>query len=160
MRILVVFFCLLFSNKSYCQVNAPKEDTTVKFRNIEVVSTFIDSISQKILFDTSKFKREDIAITKNGRVNKNSYSPLFYINFRYEYKLDIIEGKDVLLFLKEILISDNIKKITVIKDSQSPDSIGVFGKEGVVFIDLKDNVNPNFNIAGFKLKGQVGDNFR
>ena len=159
MRIIFIFFlCSISATVSCQQVVSPQEDTTVKFRKINAIPAFIDSLKQKIKSDTSKFKKEDIVITEKGLMNNSSYSPLFIINFRYQYKLDIIEGKDVLLFLNEMLKSENIVAITVY-DPQDSIYFGEQGINGVVFIIFKDTVNPNFNIAGFKTNGNGGNNF-
>lgn len=159
MRIIFIFFLCSISVKVYCQQEvSPQEDTTVKFRQIKAIPAFIDSLKQKIISDTSKFKKEDIVITKKGLMNKSSYSPLFIINFRYQYKLDIIEGKDVLLFLNEMLKSENIVAMTVYDPKNSID-FGEQGVNGVVFIIIKNTVDPNFNIAGFKPNGNGGNNF-
>ena len=158
MRILFIIILAISTTNSFSQ-NAPEEDTTVKFISVKFVSHFIDSIKKKIISDTSKFKKSDMISTPNGNRNINSYSPLFFINILYKYKLDIISGSDVVNFINEILVSDKIESITLLEEPKSLEIFGANGRNGTILIQLKDITKINLKVAGFKPIRTVGDNF-
>ncbi|MEO6723625.1 MAG: hypothetical protein ABIN67_24875 [Ferruginibacter sp.] len=158
MRILLIIILALFTTNSFSQ-SAPEEDTTVKFIPVKSVSQFVDSIRKKIISDTSKFKKPDVINTPGGYKNLNSYSPLFFINIGYQYKLDIISGSDVVDFVNEILVSDKIESITLLEEPKSSETFGPNGKNGVILIQLRDIAKVNLNVAGFKPIRTAGNNF-
>jgi hypothetical protein len=149
---------VIFTIKSFGQ-NAPVEDTSVKFYSVKSISKFIDSIRAKTISDTSKFNKNDIVLTPKGFINKHSYSPLFFINILFKYKLDIVDGSNVVSFLNEMLVDDKIESITLLEEPKSLKIFGEHGKNGVIMIQMKDISKINLNVAGFKRIRTKGDNF-
>jgi hypothetical protein len=123
---------------------------------------FLDSLKSRIVKDTSRFKRVDLIFPSIGALNKNPYSPLFIVNKKYEYKLDIIPGQKVKEFVDEILVSNKIEKIILLNEKSGYAIYGELGKKGAVLIDLKKSRGTNFYVAGFKMHKDVklgGNNF-
>jgi hypothetical protein len=109
--------------------------------------------------DTSKFDKNDIVVTAKGKVNKRSYSPLFFINILYKYKLDIVNSNDVKAFLDELLFADKIESIALLDESNSLKIFGAHGKNGTIIIQMKDISKINLSVAGFKSIRTTADNF-
>lgn len=122
-------------------------------------TNILDSIKAKISNDTLRFKKADIFENSIGIFNQNEYSPLFIINEKYIYKLDIIEPKKVKEFINQYLVSDRIKKIMIIKPNEAQALYGSHGKQGAIFIELNtENFNPE--IANLKIrKNTIPNNF-
>ena len=102
---------------------------------------------------------KDIVNTSSGAINSNSYSSLFFINMRYQYKLDIITGTDVLAFCNEILIANKIESINIMNEKKSKDVFGINGKNGTIVIQIKESAVTDFNVAGLKKEKYRGNNF-
>lgn len=121
------------------------------------LSHFVDSLKTKIISDSSKFKRTDLIHTVTGSFNAKPYSPLYIVDGKYLYKLDIINGKNVLEFVKEYLDPTKIESIAVM------DSVGstlIFGRNasvGSISIQIKNNTPYNPFIAGLKTKDKSKD---
>lgn len=158
MHIRILLFLSFLATNVFCQ-NAPAEDESIKIIRIKSIPEFIDSIKEKVLYDTAKFNEKDIIITEKGRRNIKSYSPLFFINIMFQYKLDIVPSKDVIAFANEILVADKIKSIDFLDEATGIRKIGANGKNGVIIIQLKDNVKVDLNVAGFKMNKSTGNNF-
>lgn len=156
------FFCILCCSP---QLKAQSETRKIpsKLINGENIKPFIDSLKQNILADTVKFNKKDL-IHINGRtVNLSPYSMLISVNHKYNYLLDIINGKFVKEFTDEILNSENIESINLVKKEDAPLLGGNAAKEGLIFINLKPKVNLNFKVGKLKYrkgkKRKGGDNF-
>lgn len=158
MRLLFIVIAIIFNLHSFGQ-NVPIADTSVKFHYVKSISRFIDSLKSKIISDTSKFNIRDINLTSKGYINKHSYSPLFLINILYKYKLDIVNGNEVLSFLNEILVADKIESIILVEEPKSLEISGEHGRNGTIIIQMKDISKINLNVAGFKPIRTAGDNF-
>ena len=123
-------------------------------------SKTIENTKIEIYQDTSKFDRKDLIFTSLGRNNANSYSKLYFIDGRYLYKLDVINGKDVSQFVIEYLHDDKIDSITLISKEVSTATFGEFGKNGIVVIAIKKKIKYNPKIAGLRLDSRKsGTNF-
>ena len=85
---------------------------------------FLDSLKLQVLTDTAKFKQTDLIFTAIGRQNAKPYSPLFIVNGAYIYKLDIINGSEVISFVNEILDDKKIKSLTYIDSSKASEHFG------------------------------------
>ena len=149
---------MIFCTRTLSQ-NVPEIDTTVKIIAVKNVAAFIDSIRNKILIDTLKFRTKDIIVTGKGKMNLKSYSPLFFVNILYQYKLDIVDGSDVLAFINEILVPEKIENINLLNEPKSLERFGYNGRNGVVFIQLKEVNKVKLEIAGFKFIRSAGNNF-
>ena len=158
MRILLIVFVSFCSANAFSQA-APKEDTSVKLMDIKSIPGFVDSLREKLLSDTSKFNVDDVVNTSTGRRNVHSYSPLLFINIRYQYKLDIVPAREVVQFVDELLVVDKIESISFLDQHKSVTIFGSNGANGAILIQLKPNAMVDFNIAGFKPGRNVGNNF-
>jgi hypothetical protein len=158
MRIfLLILFCL-GSSELFSQ-SAPAEDTSVTMMTIKSIPEFVDSLREKLLTDTSKFNADHIVNTSKGKRNMNSYSPLLFINIRFQYKLDIVPAGEVIQFVDEILVADKIERISILDQPKSVKIFGPNGINGAILIQLKPGAEVDFNIAGFKPDRNVGNNF-
>jgi len=119
----------------------------------------LDSIKIKVLKDTLLFKKVDIYENSIGIFNKNEYSPVFAIDEKYLYKLDIIEPSKVKAFISEFLIPDRIERIIILKPDEAEALYGSHGKKGAILIYFNsENYNPE--IANLKInKRKWGNNF-
>lgn len=157
MKVIFFTFFILLAFSSYSQ-DEPKSDPSA-LRNINSVPLFLDSLRTKILLDTLKHNPKDIVNTSSGAINSHSYSSLFFINMRYQYKLDIITGTDVLAFCNEILIANKIESINIMNEKKSKDVFGINGKNGTIVIQIKESAVIDFNVAGLKKEKYRGNNF-
>lgn len=122
--------------------------------------TFIDSLKKVTLADTSKFSRKDLIHTIIGTRNIKSYSPLFVINEKYLYKLDIIDGTNVLQFVNQYLDTNKFYKVNVADNIAGSVIYGSNGSNGCIIIYLKKKTKFNPLIAGLKMRNKkFGDNY-
>lgn len=157
--ILILSLCLL-TNISFSQTfclsdfKSPKVKTK-KITNRKKINFVVDSLRTKIFSDTLKFDFKDLvlSLSNNQTNNQKKYSTLFNVE-GYSYKLDIVNGKLVTSFINEMLVSSKIKRIFIVDKN---DAKLVFGEEnGIIYIDLKNDSNVNFNVAGLN----NSENFR
>ena len=137
---------------SFNVLGSNKIDSVIPTKKIEgdLIAPFIDSIRLKILSDTILFDTSNLRHFNYLSTNSKPYSPLFIIDFKYEYALDIINGKLVLEFVKEFLNPNNIKSIDDI-DPQSSDALFYeYGKLGAIIIFLKKKSKVNYKVAGLQ----------
>ena len=121
---------------------------------------FLDSLKLQVLTDTAKFKQTDLIFTAIGRQNAKPYSPLFIVNGAYIYKLDIINGSEVISFVNEILDDKKIKSLTYIDSSKASEHFGQNAWQGVIVITMFDKAKFNPKVAGLTLrKNKSGDNY-
>jgi hypothetical protein len=126
------------------------------------MDNFIDSLKNSIVKDTSKFKISDLMFTSIGTLNQNSYSPLFIVNNKYQYKLDIVSGKNAIEFIDEFLSTKKIEKIILINIQAGKAIYGDLGEGGVLLITIRKSTRVNYSVAGFQMhKDQSlgGNNF-
>ncbi len=157
--LLIVFSLVMLTNVS---AQTPKDITHTYKRDIDgdKLRVFLDSLNREILIDTAKFNALDLVFTTSGRRNKKPYSKLFVINGTYLYKLDIINGSEVLEFLNEVLDYKKIKSLSYIDSSKSSEYFGPNAWQGVIVITISDSAKFNPKIAGLTLrKNKSGDNF-
>ena len=129
--------------------------TTAQNHNINV----LDSIIAKVLNDTFRFKKSDVFENSIGIFNQNEYSPVFVINEKYLYKLDIIDEQKVNQFVNQYLIANRIERIMILKPEEAQALYGSHGNKGAIFIKLNmENFNPE--IADLKIKKhRIPNNF-
>ena len=121
---------------------------------------FLDSLKTQLLADTIKFKQTDLVFTATGRRNAKPYSPLFIINGAYIYKLDIVNGSQVVSFVNEILDAKKIKSINYIDSTKASEHFGQNAWQGVILITMLDKVKFNPKVGGLTIvKNKSGDNF-
>jgi hypothetical protein len=124
------------------------------------LKTFLDSLKSQVLTDTAKFKQTDLIFTAIGRRNTKPYSPLFIVNGAYIYKLDIINGSEVVSFINEILDDKKVKSLTYIDSSKASEHFGQNAWQGVILITMFDKAKFNPKVAGLTLrKNKSGDNY-
>ena len=124
---------------------------------------FIDSLRDTIAKDTCRFIRSDLIYSSIGALNKNPYSPLFIVNKKYKYKLDIVSGQKVIEFMNEFLRNDKIKGIIMLKERAGFVVNGDLGKSGVLLITTKKTAKVNYHVSGFQMyedHNLGGDNFK
>jgi hypothetical protein len=124
---------------------------------------FLDSLRDTIAKDTSRFKRSDLIYSSIGALNKNPYSPLFIVNKKYKYKLDIVSGQKVMEFIDEFLNTDKIESIIFFNSKAGIAVYGDLGKSGVLLITIKKAAKVNYHVSGFQMyKDQSlgGNNFK
>lgn len=124
------------------------------------LKTFLDSLKSQVFTDTAKFKQTDLIFTAIGRRNTKPYSPLFIVNGAYIYKLDIINGSEVVSFINEILDDKKVKSLTYIDSSKASEHFGQNAWQGVILITMFDKAKFNPKVAGLTLrKNKSGDNY-
>ena len=101
------------------------------------ISKFADSIKTRIARDTSKFNPLDLTSEGKDASNVLNYSKLFIINNKLSYKLDVVNSRDVALFVREFLAPAKIEEIAVLRAPYSTMAYGPKGSNGVVLIQLK-----------------------
>lgn len=121
---------------------------------------FVDSLNNRVLTDTSKFRETDLFYTTLGRRNAKPYSALFIVNGAFIYKLDIVGGLEVAAFANEILDDRKIKSITFIDSSKASEHFGQNAWQGVILITMFDKAKFNPKVAGLTMrKNKSGDNY-
>ena len=96
-----------------------------------------------------------------GTRNTKSYSPAYFVDMKYSYKLDIINGTLVKEFEENILDASKIASIDIVDTTYSRALFGVNGMNGAILINTKRKAKMNFKVAGLKLAKDKkhGDNF-
>ncbi len=127
----------------------------------EKLNGIIDSLKTQIFIDTSKFMKSDIQeIGTLGLRNNNPYSPMYVVNGKFFYKLDIISSDSVKRFVDELLNDDKIKCISFSQKSIAMAIYGIHGEKGAILIQLKDEAAFNPLVGGLKLKNKlIGTNY-
>ncbi|QES90731.1 hypothetical protein [Rhizosphaericola mali] len=127
------------------------------------IDSYIDSLKIAIFQDTLKFNRTDLLHTNMGTRNTQSYSPIYIVNMRYMYNLDIINGTLVKEFVNNILNPSKIQTIEILDTLYSQSLFGTRGINGAILITTKKKAKLNFKIAGLKWaknkKYKYGNNF-
>jgi hypothetical protein len=150
----IYFLSLLYFGES-CSVQSK---CVVIFKGNEK-SKFVDSIRNAILLDTAKFDPKDV-IHLNGQIkNIKEYSPLFIVNEKFYYRLDILAPEVVALFTDKVLIDTVISEISYLDKNQGSLVWGSLANNGVVYIKLKKKIAFNPIIAGLKMFNHNGSNF-
>ena len=160
MKVVVLIFILVIPFNSFGQ--QPQSDSIhSKVLQDNSIPPFLDSLKTVIFQDTSKFNRADLIHTNMGTRNIGSYSPVFLINMKYSFKLDIINGTLVNQFVNNILDPSKIVRIDVMDTIYSQALLGVDGINGAIWITTKKNAKIDFNVAGLKMSKNKkhGDNF-
>lgn len=125
----------------------------ISFKEVtgDEIKSYTDSLRNKHLQDTLLFSRKDLIhgmdITRNYKTN----SPLYVINGKFFYKLNIIAGSQVAEFLNEVFNSGKIKVITELSPKYSGAIYGSLGSDGAILITLKKRAKFNPKIAGLTL---------
>ncbi|MFZ1799588.1 MAG: hypothetical protein WAU24_06945 [Chitinophagaceae bacterium] len=160
MKIIVLISILTIS---FASIGQQKQTDTTHIRTLkgDAISSFIDSLKVTILQDTSKFNRPDLLHTNMGTRNTKSYSPAYFVDMKYSYKLDIINGTLVKEFEENILDASKIASIDIVDTTYSRALFGVNGMNGAILINTKRKAKMNFKVAGLKLAKDKkhGDNF-
>lgn len=154
----VIVLLLLFNSLTSLGQNAPKAIPDA-LRPVKAIPDFVDSLKRKLMADTAKYSRSDIIHTAIGSRNTKSYSTLFFVNMKYQYMLDIVNGDDVSNFLREILDVDKIESVNLMNSERSQSLFGIRGKNGAIIIQLKEGAVVNFVVAGLKIDKGRGNNF-
>lgn len=160
MKFITLLFFLAFSYSSFGQ-QKQRETVHVKTLKGELLPKFIDSLKLKILQDTIKFKRSDLIHSPMGTRNTKSYLPYFYVDMRYSYKLDIINGTLVKEFVDNILDYTKIYSIDIVDTAASQALFGMNGLNGAILITTKKKMKVNYQVAGLLMtnKKKYGNNF-
>lgn len=160
MKIITSLLVLTHSIVSFGQ-KTQSDSTFIRIIKAEEVSAFVDSLKSAILRDTVNFKRSDILHTSTGARNTNSYSPVYFVNTSYAYKLDIINGTLVNEFVQNILDASKIENIKFLNIVSSQALFGINGMNGAIFLTMKKRSKINFNVAGIIIEknGKRGNNF-
>lgn len=159
MRFLISLIILTTSFNSYGQ---GQSDTShiKKFKGPAII-TLIDSLKLSILRDTIMFNRTDLLHTNMGTRNTKPYSPVYFVNMKYAYRLDIINGKLVKEFVDNILDPLKIESIDILDTVYSQALFGITGVNGAILITTKKKTKTNFKVAGLTMtkNKKRGDNF-
>jgi hypothetical protein len=118
------------------------------------IAWFIDSLKAKIVSDTIKFSRKDLIHSNLGTRNTKPYSALFIVNMKYEYLLDIVNGREAKEFMNEFLDVNKIETIHVFNASGSDITFGTKGRLGVIMIGIKKGIKSRYEVAGLKIKNK------
>jgi hypothetical protein len=160
MKVIVLISILTISSASFGQ---RKQSDTTHIRTLkgDAISSFIDSLKVTIFRDTSNFNRSDLLHTNMGTRNSKSYSPAYFVDMRYSYKLDIINGTLVRDFVENILDPFKIASIDIVDTTNSQALFGVSGMNGAILITTKKKAKMNFKVAGLTMakNKKHGDNF-
>lgn len=149
-----IFVILIFLNS--CQLSGkPLKYKHIKtiYSKIIVDSTitlYVDSLKSKILQDTVNYTRQNLWHSHIGTRNTKPYSALFWVDSKYLYKLDIINGTLVNEFVTEFLDVKKIKSISIINRTRAQELFGSYGESGVIVITTKENIKINYNVACLK----------
>jgi hypothetical protein len=159
---LSIAFLLLF-NVTFGQSSKDKTKHIIPSKIIkgDSVKLIIDSLKKLVLTDTVKFNSKDL-ININGRTeNKNSYSLLFYVDLKYFYRLDIINGTMVSEFANEILNASKIESINILDKEESMLIFGLVGNNGGIILSTKPKTRLNYKVGGldYNKKRKTGNNF-
>ena len=117
------------------------------------IPSFVDSLKFAMLSDTSKFSNNDLIFSAIGYSNVKGYSPLFIINEKFCYKLDVIEANQVSEFVYQCLDTSKIEDIIFLNNTSGSAIYGSIGSNGVIKITMRRNANFNPEVAGLKTKG-------
>ena len=162
-RLIAIFSFLILLSTVFSQSVQDTSKRTIPSRIIkgESIKLFIDSIRLSVFTDTLKFSSKDLQHINGRTENINSYSPLYYVDLRYFYRLDIINGTMVSEFANELLDASKIEEISILNKNESMRIFGAIGNNGCVIISTKPKTKINFKIAGLKYnkKRKSGNNF-
>jgi hypothetical protein len=160
-KFLLIVFTLCYSY----QLTAQSEKSvlpSVKIMGSDI-QPFVDSLKQKILLDTLKFDRNDLKHFNGRSENVKPYSMLLTVNGKYNYRMDLIEGRLVQEFVDAILKVENIASIEYVNEELAPNYAGSMAVKGWILIQLKPKVRVSFKVGGLKYwknrKSKGGDNF-
>ena len=141
MRFIVLAFWVAPFINTYAQVTTGVETMSTKTIADKNIGPFLDSVKAKLFSDTLKFNRKDLTHSSLGTLNSKSYSSLFVVNGNYQYKLDIVNGSDVAMFVNEILVKSKVASVYTMPVSASQAIFGIRGMNGAVFIMLDEKVH-------------------
>jgi hypothetical protein len=160
MKLIIFISILTLSLASFGQ-DKYSDTTHIRTLKGEAISAFVDSLKAAIFQDTSKFKRADLLHTNMGTRNTKTYSPAYFVDMKYSYKLDIINGTLVTEFVNNILDPSKIASIDIVDTKYSQALFGVDGMNGAILITTKKKAKVNFKVAGLTMtKGKKhGNNF-
>ena len=158
-----VIFLISILTLSVASFGQQKQSDTTRIRTLkgDVITSYIDSLKVTIFRDTTKFKRSDLLHTNMGTRNTMTYSPVYFVDMKYRYKLDIINGTLVKEFVNSILDPSKIASIDVVDTTYSKALFGVSGINGAILITTKQKAKMNFKVAGLIMARDKkhGDNF-
>lgn len=162
-RLFYSFTFILFFNAVSGQIDTTIKSQTLPVRVIKTdsIKLFVESLSLSILRDTIKFNDHDLININGYTKNTKPYSTLIIIDFRFSYRLDIINGTMVSAFVKEALNPSIIDAIYVFPDPESVEAFGPQGKNGCIIILLKPKSKFNYRVGGleYNKKRKKGNNF-
>ena len=118
------------------------------------ITWFIDSLKAKIISDTIKFSRKDSIHSNLGTRNTKPYSPLFIVDMKYEYLLDIVNGQTAKQLIDEFLDSSKIETIHLFDVSSSEITFGTKGRLGLIMLGLKKGAKSLYEVAGLKIESK------
>lgn len=111
---LTLFTCLLLS-LSYTVYGQEITSGTVHIFYKEIkgdeIRTYLDSLRNKHVQDTLSFSRKNLVHRADGTRNTIVNSPLYVVDGKFLYKLDIISGSQVTEFINEVFEPGKIKVI-------------------------------------------------
>jgi len=147
-----LFLFLSFLPFSLLALNQASIDTIVPTKKIDraLIVQFVDSLKQKILSDTILFDTTHLEHFNYLSNNSKPYSALYIINFRCQYKLDIINSSMVLEFVNEFLDPTKIESIELLSPQVGGALFYKYGDLGVVMIFMKKRYKVNYKVAGLK----------
>jgi hypothetical protein len=123
------------------------------------VSQYVDSLKEKLIKDTVKFSNKDLIHTILLTQNIQSYSPLFVINRKYRYVLDIVDGSKMTEFIHEFLRPAIIKSIRILNSTTGTAVFGSRGQHGVIFIETSRKEKIDYHVAGLEGNAPCRCNF-
>ena len=160
MKSAIIYLSFLFIGKPLLFHNDSSDhspDPRIKKIAGEELPCFIDSVGKLTYNDTVRFSRRDLVHNPAiGTWNIKSYSPLYVVNDKFLYQLDIIEPSLVAEFVKQYLIYPNIEAVSVLDQNKAISIYGSRGSNGVIMITLKKGVYFNPKIAGLRTAGKRG----
>ena len=159
MKIIILILSLGFFQLGISQEVDTSFNIQIKTIKGSSIEPFIDSIKSKIYQDTTKFNRLNLLHTIIGTRNSKAYSPLYVVNSKYAYKLDIINGTLVNDFVKNILKASTIDSIEIMGASYCQYLFGSYGMNGAIFIWIKKKEKINYKIAGLVKNKRRNNNF-
>lgn len=96
-----------------CQLTAQSEKSVIPSVKImgSDIKPFVDSLKQKILLDTLKFDRNDLKHFNGRTENVKPYYMLLTVNEKYNYRMDLVEGRLVQEFVDVILKVESLHRV-------------------------------------------------
>jgi TonB-dependent SusC/RagA subfamily outer membrane receptor len=156
---LIFILSIISTGQGFSQEKS-KNSLCLKQIHSAQIPAYIDSIKIAMFNDTCRFSKNDLVYSARGYSNIKGYSPLFIINEKFFYKLDVIDADQVSEFIYKCLDTSKIEDILFLNSASGSAIYGSPGSNGVIMITLRHNADFNPEVAGLKIKGdKIRNNF-